>query len=227
MLQWVLERVKMAHSIQMVGVATSDNITDDALAEVCLGEGYPCYRGSMYDVLDRYYQAARVFKAEVVVRITGDCPVVDPGLIDHTVAEFFASGADFATNRLPPPWKRTYPIGLDTEVASFPALERAWKEAKQPFEREHVMPYLYDEPGRFSTQLVNHDSDYGSLRWTVDTAEDLELVRKIIQNFKGRNDFTWLEVLEFYNKNPGIWVINASIPHKLVTEVDRRIGDNQ
>jgi spore coat polysaccharide biosynthesis protein SpsF len=227
MLAWVVERAKMANSIDMVGVATTDDSSDDALVDFCVIAGVSIYRGSMHDVLDRYYQAARLFEAQVVVRITGDCPLIDPALVDYTVAEFFRSGADFAANRLPPPWKRTYPIGLDTEVASFAALERAWKEAKQLFEREHVMPYLYDEAGRFNIKLVNHDVDYGALRWTVDTAEDLELMRKLIAHFEGRNDFTWLEVLEYYNQHPELQAINAEIRHKSMTDVDQGRGDQK
>jgi spore coat polysaccharide biosynthesis protein SpsF len=99
-----------------------------------------CHRGGLNDVLDRYYQTAKIFGGEVIVRLTADCPVVDPGVIDQVVLAFLHTGADFAANRLPPPWKRTYPIGLDTEVCSFAALEQAWKEASQPYQREHVMP---------------------------------------------------------------------------------------
>ena len=140
---------------------------------MCRERGYPVYRGSLFDVLDRYYQAARCLRADVVVRLTADCPVIDPDVIDHTVRALFGTqdkqvprgellkyhrrfaipdpGVDFAANRLPPPWKRTYPIGLDTEVCTFAGLERAWKEAVLPYEREHVMPFFYDQPERFRT----------------------------------------------------------------------------
>ena len=155
----------------------------------------------MYDVLDRYYQAARLYAADVVVRITADCPVIDPGVIDETVRALFGGqgrGApvyDFSANRLPPPWKRTYPIGLDTEVVTFTALETAWKEAAQPHQREHVMPFFYEQPERFRTRLVDYSRDLGALRWTVDTAEDLALARRIYAHFGGRDDFSWLDVL--------------------------------
>ena len=166
--------------------------------------GYAVYRGSMYDVLDRYYQAARLYAADVIVRITADCPVIDPDVIDETVARSSERNRarrarprlyDFAANRLPPPWKRTYPIGLDTEVVTFAALETAWKEAVQPHQREHVMPFFYEQPERFRTRLVDYTRDLGALRWTVDTAEDLALMRSIYAHFGGRDDFSWLDVL--------------------------------
>jgi len=129
---------------------------------------------------------------------------------------------DFAANRLPPPWGRTYPIGLDTEVCTFHALETAWKEAREPHQREHVMPYFYDHQERFRILLVNHDQDYGDMRWTVDTAEDLELVRQIFARFAPRGDFSWLEVLELFQREPELARINAQVRHKTYDEVDNR-----
>jgi spore coat polysaccharide biosynthesis protein SpsF len=177
-------------------------------------------------VLDRYYQAARLYQAAVIVRLTADCPLMDPAEIDHIVGEFARAGVDFAANRLPPPWKRTYPMGLDIEVCSFAALERAWREAKQPFEREHVMPYLYDEEDRFKILVVDHDPDYGSLRWTVDTPEDLEVVRRIYAAFGGDDGFSWLEVLDLNDRYPDMKSINQAVAAKTLTTVDHRL-ENQ
>jgi spore coat polysaccharide biosynthesis protein SpsF len=224
MLQWVLERTRMAGMVDMVGVATTVDSSDDAVAAFCEAVETPCYRGSMHDVLDRYYQAAKQFSADAVVRITGDCPLIDPELIDLTIGEFFRQGLDFAANRLPPPWKRTYPIGLDTEICTFTALKKAWQEATLPFEREHVMPYLYDQPGRFRTFVLNHEIDYGTLRWTVDTAEDLVVMRRIIGHFSRSPGFSWLDVLEYYHANPELGQINANVLHKRVSDVDERRG---
>jgi spore coat polysaccharide biosynthesis protein SpsF len=182
----------------------------------------------MYDVLDRYYQAARRYQADVIVRITADCPVIDPDVIDETVRALFGGqggGApvyDFSANRLPPPWKRTYPIGLDTEVCTFTALETAWKEAVQPHQREHVMPFFYEQPERFRIRLVNYASDLGHLRWTVDTAEDLALVRRIYDHFGGRDDFSWLDVLELVQSQPDLGQINAAVQHKDYRQTDHR-----
>ena len=223
MLAHVVRRARRARSVSQVVVATTTDPADDALYDYCQTHGFPVFRGNEFDVLDRYYQAARLYQAEVVVRLTSDCPLIDPAEIDHVVEEFKRSGVDFAANRLPPPWKRTYPIGLDIEVCSFAALERAWHEAKQPFEREHVMPYFYDQEGRFKIKVVDHDPDYGSLRWTVDTPEDLEAVRRIYAAFDGDDGFSWLEVVDLYERHPELKNINQSIAAKTLTTVDRRL----
>jgi len=222
MLVRVLERTRRAETVGEVLVATTTDPSDDPVVDFCQAHGYICFRGSQYDVLDRYYQAARSMQAEVVVRITADCPVIDPQLIDRTVTEFFQANADLAADRLPPPWHRTYPIGLDVEVCTFQALERAWKETSKPHHREHVMPYLYEEEGRFRTLQVDHEPDYGSLRWTVDTPEDLELVRQIYARFPGRDNFTWQEVLALFEREPELAQINAQVQHKSLTDVDER-----
>jgi len=224
MLVRVVERVRRARMVHAVGVATTDNPGDDPIAALCAERGYPVYRGSQFDVLDRYYRAAQLFGADVVVRVTADCPVIDPDVIDLTVSALFNEEVDFAANRLPPPWKRTYPIGLDTEVVRFAGLERAWKEADQKYQREHVMPYFYDQEGRFQIRVVNTDPDHGSLRWTVDTPEDLELLRKIYARFDNRDDFSWLDVLALFQREPDLAAINAGVRHKFGKEVDERLN---
>jgi spore coat polysaccharide biosynthesis protein SpsF len=221
MLEWVALRAARARGIQQVVVATTTDPSDDAVEAACAALGPACYRGSLYDVLDRYYTAARAYNADVVVRLTADCPLIDPGVIERTLDEFFASGADFAANRLPPPWKRTYPIGLDVEVCRFAALERAWREAAEKYEREHVMPYLYDQPGRFVVRVVDTSPDYGHLRWTVDTPADLEFVRRVVALLDG-DTFTWLDVLAAVEAHPEISQINADVRHKIFNEVDER-----
>jgi spore coat polysaccharide biosynthesis protein SpsF len=246
MLVRVVERTGRADTVDKVVVATTTEPSDDTIASLCAERSYPCYRGSLHDVLDRYYQAARLSSAHVIVRITADCPLIDPDVIDITVKAFLGLSAsnqqrvaisnppsaiqypkpeipyDFAANRLPPPWGRTYPIGLDTEVCTFQALEIAWREADQTHQREHVMPFFYEHQERFRLMLVNHEADYGSLRWTVDTAEDLELVRQIYASFPGRDDFSWLEVLKLFEVKPEMAQINAGVRHKVYNEVDHR-----
>ncbi|HVN56304.1 MAG TPA: glycosyltransferase family protein [Anaerolineaceae bacterium] len=221
-LEWVLDRARRARSLDEVMVATTDDFCDRPVVDFCQANGYPVFRGSAFDVLDRYYQAALQVGADVVVRITGDCPLIDPGEIDHVVEEFFARGVDFAANRLPPPWKRTYPIGLDTEVCSFAALERAWREAEEKFEREHVMPYLYDQPGRFQTFVLQTKPDAGEMRWTLDTPADLELLRKIVDGLAPREDFSWREVLALVRQHPDWIEINTHVAHKSLEDVDSR-----
>lgn len=227
MLVRVVERARRAASIDDVIIATTTDPADDAIEALCRERGYLVYRGSMFDVLDRFYQAARQAQAEVIVRITADCPVIDPAVIDQTVEAFRTQHADFACNRLPPPWPRTWPIGLDTEVCSFSGLERAWKEAQLPYEREHVMPFFYDMEGRFKVVVVDHQPDYGAYRWTVDTAEDLELLREIFARFHGDDTFTWLDVLNLVEREPHLALINAGVRHKVGFEVDERMKSGQ
>ncbi len=227
MLARVVVRTRRARSLSQVIVATTTDPADDAIFDYCRGHGFPVFRGNQFDVLDRYYQAARTFQSDIVVRLTADCPLMDPVEIDHVVGELQASAVDFAANRLPPPWKRTYPIGLDIEACTFAALERAWNEAQLPYEREHVMPYFYDEEGRFKIRVVDHDPDYGSLRWTVDTPEDLEAVRRIYTAFRGDDGFSWIEVLDLYQRHPELNEINRSVPAKTLTAVDHRLEQNR
>jgi len=243
MLRRVVERTRLAKTIDQVVVATTSEPSDDPVVELCAALGYSSYRGSLFDVLDRYYQAARQYEANHIVRITADCPLIDPEVVDRTVRAFFGQTTeddvllsetnpvsttpnrksyDFVANRLPPPWGRTYPIGLDTEVCTFAALETAWKEAKAKHQREHVMPFFYENLQRFRVLLVNHPKDFGELRWTVDTAEDLEALRQIYARFPGREDVSWLEVLELYQREPELAQINAQVQHKHYQQVDER-----
>lgn len=222
----VVERTRRAKTIDRVIVATTTDPTDDAVEALCRERGYPFARGSMQDVLDRYYQAARTHNAGVVVRITADCPLIDPEVIDKTVYAFLGAEYelpyDFAANRLPPPWGRTYPIGLDTEVCTLSALEIAWSEASLPHQREHVMPFFYEQPERFSLLLVDHTEDLGWMRLTVDTPEDLELLRQVYARFDGRDDFSWLDVVDLLGREPELMNINASVQHKHYRQIDSR-----
>lgn len=230
MLVRVYERTCLAKSVDEVVVATTTESSDDATWSLCERLGIPLFRGSQFDVLDRYYQAARYFQAQVIVRITADCPVIDPSVIDKTVNALLdflqqhpnSQQAPFSANRLPPPWGRTYPVGLDTEVCTFPGLEKAWKEASLPHQREHVMPYFYDNPDQFRIIHINHERDLGYLRWTVDTIEDLELIRQIYNRFPGRHEFSWLEILELVAREPELLSINAQVQHKAFRQVDER-----
>jgi spore coat polysaccharide biosynthesis protein SpsF len=251
MLQWGVERVQRADSIDQVVVATTDDPSDNPVAEFCQSQGFAISRGSVQDVLDRYYQAAQNVQASVVVRITADCPLIDPQLIDQAVITLTSSltdpgpqtaaPLDFIANRLPRPWWRTYPIGLDTEVFTFAALERAWMEARKPHQREHVTPFFYEDvpaeelhfsanpvslataqsPRGFMVALLHHVEELGHQRWTVDTPEDLELIRQIATLLPD-DEFTWRDVLELVEKYPELSQINAQIEHKTHLDVDKR-----
>jgi len=147
--------------------------------------------------LDRYFQAAKQVGADIIVRITGDCPLMDPVLVDRVISAFKSSGVEYACNIDPP----TYPDGLDVEIFSFQSLEKAWKEAAQPAEREHVTPYLR-ESGKFRTLKLRHSENLSGERWTVDEPEDFDVVAGVFEYFYPRNDFGWQEVLQLRQARP-------------------------
>ena len=218
MLDRMLERVRKSTMIDQVIVATTTDPSDNAIVRACHRYDTEVYRGSLLDVLDRYYQAAKQYQANIIVRLTGDCPLIDPRLIDDVVKALVDQQVDFACNRLPPPFARTYPIGLDVEASTIAALENAWRNADQKHEREHVFPYLYAVPGRFKVIQLNHSENLGHLRWTLDTPADLVLLRRVYRYFKGRNDFSWLEVLQLQRQKPALFTINAQVQHKTYLE---------
>jgi spore coat polysaccharide biosynthesis protein SpsF len=239
MLTRVFTRTSRAQTLDEVIFATTTDASDNPVAEYCDFSGIPFTRGSLFDVLDRYYQTALQTKADVVVRITADCPVIDPDLIDDVVRVVISdqSAVDFAANRLPPPWNRTYPIGLDVEACTFKVLDKAWKEAKEPQHREHVMPFFYEgvqlstinrqlqtglSPRGFNIALLHHTTDFGDYRWTMDTPEDLEFMRQVYSHFDGRDDFSWKEVLDLVHDNPELMEINAGVQHKTLKDIDKR-----
>lgn len=244
MLQRVFVRTSRSASVSQTIFATTTDPSDDPVAEYCDFSGIPFTRGSLYDVLDRYYQTAKSAKADVVVRITADCPAIDPELIDTVVNTVISEQSsvngesfDFVCNRLPPPYHRTYPIGLDIEACTFKALEQAWKKAKEPQHREHVMPYFYEgvelttvnrqlqtgtSPRGYNIALLHHTTDFGDYRWTVDTPEDLEFMRQVYAHFNGRDDFSWKEVLDLVHDHPELMKINAGVQHKTLKDVDQR-----
>ena len=215
-----VERAQRAEFVDQLVVATTNEPEDEPIAELCRDRGYACYRGSSLDVLDRFYQTARLHQADIVVRLTGDCPLIDASLIDQTIAAFRAAEppVDFVANRLPD--EKTFPVGTDTEVCSFAALERAWAETTQPHHREHVMPYLYENLDRFRTLLVRSETDYSHYRWTVDTEQDLELVRQVFAHFSGKNDFGWTEVLDLFEAQPELMNLNSNAEHKSQFDLD-------
>lgn len=222
MLEWVVRRGALASKVNAVIVATTDDPADDRIATWCAENEVLCYRGSVFDVLDRFYQAALMAESDRVVRVTGDCPLIDPRVIDDVLALFETTGADFAANRLPPPWHRTYPIGLDVEVVSFSGLARAWREASLPFEREHVMPWFYAAEGRCKVEILDHEPDCGMHRWTVDTPDDHRLLEQIFAKLPDPMHATWYDVLEIVKADPDLERINATTHAKRVDIVDER-----
>jgi len=210
MLARVVERIRRCPLVDEVVIATSTESRDDAVAQACRNTGITCVRGSESDVLDRYRQAAEESRADAAIRITSDCPLFDPALLHQVIQAFFSSHADYASNFL----DRRYPRGLECEVFSRAVLERASREAKQSYEREHVTPYIFEHPELFRHAAVTNDSDLSSYRWTVDTLHDLEFVRAVYERLGQDGAFGWQDVLRLVEREPELSAINQSIVQK-------------
>ena len=206
----VLERVRRTDSIDDVVVATTDKPSDDIIVKECLRYQIPVFRGQQEDVLDRYYRAAVSAKADIVVRITSDCPLLDPEVTSTTIQAFLNQRPDYASNCL----VRTYPRGLDTEVMTLRALERAWLEAAKPHQREHATPYITENPGIFKLLSVTGEADWSRHRWTVDTPEDLQFVRSVYARLGHRGRFDWRDVLDLVQREPELAELNRSVVQK-------------
>lgn len=200
----VVSRVKASRLIDTVAVATTTERTDDLIAEWCAENKVPAYRGSLNDVLDRYFQAAKKFGAKTVVRVTSDCPLIDPALVDRVIEKFSEGGYDHVS--VGP----TYPDGLDAEVFSFASLEKAHNEARLASELEHVTPYIWKNPGVFRLASIACGIDLSRMRWTVDDERDLLFVTKIYEGLGSEKLFHMEEVLEYLERNPKLLEINSA-----------------
>ena len=206
----VVARLRRSRLIHELLVATTDLPADDAIVAECNCLSVQAFRGDQDDVLDRYFRAAQSVEADLVVRITSDCPLIDQEITDKTVAAFLQAQPDYASNAL----TRTYPRGLDTEVISFKALARAWHEARKPYEREHVTPFIYEHPDEFKVLSVTGDEDLSGNRWTVDTAEDMEFVRAIYSRFQASDAFSWRDVIDLLRREPQLAELNREVVQK-------------
>jgi spore coat polysaccharide biosynthesis protein SpsF len=211
-LERVVNRLRRARRIHEVVIATTALPVDRAIVAECERLGVNWFPGSENDVLDRYYHAAQARGADVIVRITSDCPLIDGTLVDETIQVFRSGNADYANNVAP----RTYPRGLDCEVFTAAALERAWRESSAPYEREHVTPYFYQHPEIFRLVSSCGQVDHSVYRWTLDTPEDLTLIREIYSHFDNRDDFSWREVIALMEREPELAEINAGVLQKPV-----------
>ena len=206
----VVRRLCRAKFVDEIVIATTSSDADDAIVRECERLGVPWFRGSEDDVLDRYYQAAQTYAAGAVVRITSDCPLIDPELVDGTIRVFQEQHCDYASNLFP----RTYPRGLDTEVFTVAALERDWREARAPYQREHVTPFLYEHPELFRLVSLRGRIDYSQYRWTLDTAEDLQLLRAIYARFSNQDNFGWREAVALMEREPELAELNSRVLQK-------------
>jgi len=207
MLALQLERLQRASMLDKIVVATSFQPEDHAIEAFCTDVGIACTRGSVEDVLDRCYTAVAAYKPELVMRLTGDCPLADPTVIDGLVKFFRGGEYDYVSNTLRPTW----PDGLDTELMRFECLETAWRDARMPSEREHVTPYIYKHPEVFRLGSYENSTDLSALRWTVDEPADFELVKRIYENlYPISPTFSTQDVLNFLRANDDLATLNVA-----------------
>jgi spore coat polysaccharide biosynthesis protein SpsF len=219
-LSYVVERVKQASLIDQIVIATTTNKKDDVIAEEAERLNVKCFRGSEQDVLSRYYYAAKKFHADIIARITSDCPLIDPPIVDNALKIYLNNqNYSIVTNAGPDLEKRTFPRGLDTEVFSFETLENTFKNATEKYQREHVTPYIYENNNMFK---IYHMMAQGQLRRpdiriTVDTKKDFELVSKIINHFEDIK-FNTAEIIDFLEDHSELIKINNDVKQKSLKE---------
>lgn len=209
----VANRVKQCKKLNEIVVATSVKKENDEIEELLDKENIKVFRGSEDDVLSRYYYAAKENDADIIIRITADCPLIDPHIVDEVIDFYLKNDYDIVTNAGNDLIQRTYPRGLDVEIFSFKALEEAHNNAKKKYQREHVTPYIYENSEKI--YYYKNEIDYSNHRWTLDTKEDFELISIIYNNlYKGEHNFYFYDILNFINNNPNIMNINSHIEQK-------------
>ena len=204
-IDFVVEQLKFSKMIEKIIVAIPDSTEDDVTYNHLLSRKIQTYRGSSKNVLDRYYQCAKNIHSSVIVRVTADCPLIDPEIVDKVITKFIKNKFDYVSNTHP----RTFPYGTETEVFSFNALEKTWNETSNDFDREHVTPYFYKNPNKFSIGNVTQEKNQSNYRWTVDYIEDLELVKYIANNIIKKPILT-SDIINLIIKNPNLLKINES-----------------
>jgi spore coat polysaccharide biosynthesis protein SpsF len=215
MLVRVMNRLSRSEMVNDIVVATTNKPADDAIVALCRDRKWLYFRGSEEDVLDRYYRVAKIHQADVIVRITSDCPLIEPEVVDLVVQAFLDRhpGIDYVSNIIP---ERTFPRGLDTEVIASNALNLAWQEAENLTLREHVTPFIWRNPERFHKYNVLNENNFSHMRWTVDTSEDLKFVREIFGFFKGQDDYSWRKVIALLGRRPELLAINRNVEQKTI-----------
>ncbi|WP_035302558.1 glycosyltransferase family protein [Clostridium sp. DL-VIII] len=214
-----IDRLKRVKNISKIIIATTTLEKDNSIVEEANRLEITYYRGSEEDVLSRYYYAAKEINADIVVRVTSDCPLIDSEATEKII-QFYKCNSekyDYVSNTI----DRTYPRGLDTEVFSFKALEKAFNEAELQRDREHVTPYIWDNSSLFRLYQYKNDIDYSGLRWTLDTIEDFELISSIYNMlyFEKGNKFNMNDIIELYKKNPELKEINKYVEQKKINKV--------
>jgi spore coat polysaccharide biosynthesis protein SpsF len=218
-IEHIIDRVKCCSMVDDIIIATTTNIQDDLIVEETIRLGQKIFRGSEQDVLSRYYNAATKYQSDIILRITSDCPLIDPILIDQMIIKYIdlnkTKTIDYLSNKIKP----TYPRGLDVEIFSYKTLEKTFIEAIKDYEREHVTPYIYLNPEKFNMYSYENNMDFSYLRWTLDTKEDFELIKIIYDElYISDKIFEFKEVLKLVNDNPSYVEINKHIKQKELGE---------
>jgi spore coat polysaccharide biosynthesis protein SpsF len=219
LLEYQIERLRRVTLADEVVIATTVNDADQPIVDLCEKLAVPCFRGSEEDVLSRYYHAARVYGADVVVRVTSDCPVIDPAVPDHILSAYLADPDqyDFVSNTL----VRTYPRGMDTEVFPFRVLQEAYRESVSSGEREEVSPFIHQRPQRYRLFNIAYASDQSYHRWTVDTSADFDLISRIIEELYPHDHLFSLEdILQLMFLHPELPMINSQVEHKETWKIE-------
>ncbi|MFA7227450.1 MAG: glycosyltransferase family protein [Melioribacteraceae bacterium] len=215
----MVDRLSRCKMIDRIVIATTTLSEDDRVEEFCKKNNFSFYRGSSEDVLSRYYESAKLFEAGTVIRITSDCPVIDPDIIDSMMNKYFSENKSGKIDYLSNVMKRTFPRGLDTEIFSFETLAKAHETARLQYEREHVTPYIYNHPDKFFTENFENEKDLSFHRWTVDTPEDFRLMEEIYSAlYDEKRIFLFEDILGLFEKKPGLIEINQNIKQKNLGE---------
>jgi spore coat polysaccharide biosynthesis protein SpsF (cytidylyltransferase family) len=202
---YVLKQLQSSKLLDKIVVATTILDEDDVIADYAKNMGVDVFRGNTNDVLDRYFECAKKFSFSIIIRITADNPLIDPTIVDDLIKKFTSNSYDYLTNS----YVRTFPYGTEVEVFSFKALEKAWKSAKKPSEREHVTPYLYNNPNNFKIFNVKYSKNISNLRWTIDRKNDLTLVKLIISKIHTR-PILMNNILDLFSHEPKLFKINKN-----------------
>jgi len=217
LLAYQIERLRRAKKADEIIVAATRNVPDDPIIKLCESLSIKYYRGSEDDVLSRYYEAAKLFGADVVVRVTADCPLIDPKVVDQVITYYLdnKNKYDYVSNC----FERSYPRGMDVEAFSLKVLGIANNNAKNVNEREHVTPYIYMNPGKFNLANIKYKMDASAYRWTVDTQEDYELIKIILETLYPTNSgFSLEDILQLMTAHPEYQKINEHINQKKLTD---------
>jgi len=202
-LYYTINQLKNSLNLDKIIVATTKLKEDDVIEKFSKNNKIDCFRGNSINVLDRFYECAKKFELKKIVRITADCPLIDPEIVDSVIEKFNSSNYDYVHNMEP----RTFPDGLDTEIFTFSILEQAWKNAKLPSEKEHVTLYFRNNKEKFKIKNIISKKNMSSHRWTLDYQEDLDLIRNIISEIKSRPILT-NHIIDLFKEKPNIFEIN-------------------